>query len=176
MLPSSAMKVTDNASLPDIHGDISHAYSVKSTNLLNVFIAEKTGAPVDVATISQILMPVADRWYALGIALGFSTDEMDMMKGASPTLPGAQIAVIVREGAKRCGDLAKFVNILTTALQSPGIGANEVATALARCMCMFSTDESTLIISISLSQMCQLEVKVVRSLVLFLFLIMCGLI
>ena len=105
--------------------------------------AEKTRAPlksIDVTTISQILMPIADRWYTLGLELGFSKAEMDKMNSVSSTLPGAQIMVIVREGVKRYGDLAKFVNILTTALQSSRIGANEVATTLANSMRIISTN------------------------------------
>ena len=108
-------------------------------------IAEKTGAPlksIDVTTISQILMPNADKWYMLGLELGFSNAEMDnyKMKSVPRTLMGAQMAVIVREGVKRCGDLAKFVSILTIALRSPRIGADEVATALDKSMCKISTD------------------------------------
>ena len=89
----------------------------------------------DVTAIIQILVPIADRWYALGLELGFSNAEMDKINSASATLRGAQIVVIVKEGVRRCGDLAKFVNNLTAALQSPKIGANEVALALAKSMC-----------------------------------------
>ena len=85
-----------------------------------------------------MLMPIADKWYMLGFKLGFSNDELDKMKSASSTstIPGAQILVMVREGIKRYGDLAKFINVLTTALQSPSICANEVATALATSRCI----------------------------------------
>ena len=89
----------------------------------------------DVAAITQLLMPIADRWYTLGLELGFSKAEMDKINSASATLHGAQIEIIVKDGVRRCGDLAKFVNNLTTALQSPKIGANEVAVALAKSMC-----------------------------------------
>ena len=78
-------------------------------------------------------MPIAEKWYILGLELGFSSTDMDKMKTASSTLPGTQIVLIVREGVKNCGDLAKFVNTLTTALQSPNIGANDVASALSKC-------------------------------------------
>ena len=108
-----------------------------------MYIAEKTGAPlksvIDVTTISHILMPIADRWYTLGLELGFSNAEMDKMNSAPLTLPGAQIPVIVREGVKRYGDLAKFVSSLTTALRSPRIDANEVATALDKSVCIISS-------------------------------------
>ena len=89
----------------------------------------------DVAAITQMLMPIADRWYALGLELGFSKAEMDKINSASATLRGAQIEVVVREGVRRCGKLSKFVNNLTAALQSPKIGANELAMALAKSMC-----------------------------------------
>ena len=107
--------------------------------------AGKIGAllkSIDVATtVIQTLMPVADRWYKLGLELGFSAAEMEKMNSVSAnSLPGAQIAVIVREGIKKFGDLANFVNILTTALQSSTIAGNEIATALAKSMCMFSTN------------------------------------
>ena len=92
----------------------------------------------DVTAITQILMPIADKWYILGLELGFSNADMDMIKSASATLHCAQIEVIVKEGVNRCGDLAKFLNILTTALQSPKIGANEVAMALAKSMLLIS--------------------------------------
>ena len=140
---SSVMNVTDSASLPGNHSDVYHAYILKNNIIVLMFIAEKPGAPlksIDVTTISQILMPIADRWYTLGLKLGFSKAEMDKMNSASSTLPGAQIAVIVREGVRRYGDLAKFVSSLTTALRSPGIGANEVATALDKSVCIISTD------------------------------------
>ena len=106
-------------------------------------MAEKNGTPlksVDVTTVSQILMSIADKWYSLGLELGFSTVEMDQINSASSTSPGAQIAVIVSEGVRRCGDLAKFVRILSTALRSPRIDANEVAAVLDKSMCIISTD------------------------------------
>ena len=91
---------------------------------------------LDVTAITQILMPIADRWYTLGLELGFSSADMDKINSASASLRCAQIEVIVKEGVNRYGDLAKFVNNLTTALQSPKIGANEVAMALAKSMCI----------------------------------------
>jgi hypothetical protein len=108
--------------------------------------AGKTGPSIDVTAITQILMPVADRWYTLGLELGFTAAEMDKINSASSTLRGAQIEAIVNEGVKRCGDLAKFVNILTTALQSPRIHANEVAMALPKSMLLISADRATIAI------------------------------
>ena len=102
-----------------------------------VTAGDKNGAPlnfVDVAKIIQILKPIADRWYVLGLELGFSGNELDTMKSASSTLPAAQMTVIVREGLKRCGDLAKFVTILNTALLSPKIAAMELSKILIECM------------------------------------------
>lgn len=140
--PSSVMNVTDSASLPGNCSDVYHAHNLKD-NIVLMFMAEKTGTPpksVDVTTITQILMPISDRWCTLGLELGFSTVEMDQINSASSTSPGAQIAVIVREGVRRCGDLAKFVRILSTALRSPRIDVNEVAAVLDKSMCIISTD------------------------------------
>lgn len=104
---------------------------------ISTSITGKTLVPVgssshyDATNITKLLMPIADRWYALGSALGFSTDDLDRMKGVTST-PGAHMLVIIREGLIRTGDPAIFVNVLIAALQSPTVGAEQLASMVAK--------------------------------------------
>ena len=102
-------------------------------------VEEKGGLPVDISMMTQILLPIADKWYSLGIKLGFSDAELDLIKNASSTPPGAHMTVIVREGLKKYGNqMVAFVSALTTALQSPELRAVELATALRNSTCAHS--------------------------------------
>ena len=102
---------------------------------ISTSITGKTLVPVgstshyDATNITKLLMPIADRWYALGSALGFSTDDLDRMKGVTST-PG--VHMVVREGLIRTGDPAKFVNALIAALQSHTVGAEQLASMVAK--------------------------------------------
>lgn len=74
-------------------------------------------------------MPIADKWYMLGHALGFSANNLDSLKAGSPNAPNAMFEVL-RATHRNSGDTQKCISALMCALRSPGVDAQHLASIL----------------------------------------------
>lgn len=84
----------------------------------------------DIVKIAEVLMPIADKWYMLGHALGFSVNDLDSLKAGSPNAPDAMFKVL-RATHRNFGDTQKCISALMSALRSPGLDAQNLASILS---------------------------------------------
>ena len=86
-----------------------------------------------ICNIAKLLVPISDKWYVLGYALGYSINQLDGLKTSHPNAPDSDcMSIVLRAAQACCVNTPTFVSALMTALQSPLVGAPHLASELAK--------------------------------------------